>query len=460
MLKWVERVDEAVFETSRGIRPPWGPLLRVLRYPAALIRDWFAGEITVRTMSLAYTTLLSFVPVISFAFVVLKIVGARGNFRYLVFQFFRPMGSYAGELTASVMQFVANMRADVLGAIGIATLGYAVIATIQRVESSFQFVWRIERPRSLVRRCAEYAIVMVAGPVLIAAAIGVLANAKAQLTLQIGAPLLGRLLPDAIVTLAFLAMYLWIPNARVQFRAALTGALAAGVVWALLSKAFTAFIFFSTQLLAIYTGFAIVVVTLIWVYYSWLILLFGAQLAFYVQYPQYLRHGQSQIELSGAARDGAGLSAIYWIGRDWIGRDRASHGRAWTADRIAAQLEVPRGALDPVLAGLQQAGLIETSKDDGFVPKRPLDQIRLFDVFDALRQPQVGRYRAAVRAAAPCALLLAQIDAGARSRLADLTLQDLISGELDRGPEAARSAAQSARESPQESLPGDRHFIE
>jgi membrane protein len=325
------------------------------------------------------------------------------------------------------MQFVANMRVDVLGVIGIATLAYTVIVTIQRVESSFQFVWRIERPRSLARRCAEYAIVMVAGPILIAAAVGVLASAKAQRTLQLGAPLLGDLLPDSIVALAFLAMYLLIPNARVRFRAALTGALAAGVIWALVSKAFTAFILFSTQLLAIYTGFAIVVATLIWVYLSWLILLFGAQLVFYVQYPQYLQHGQSQIELAGTAREGAGLSAIYWIGRD-----RGPPMRGWTADGIAAELEVPSGALDSVLAALERAGLIEKTEDESFVPRRALDQIRLIDVFDALRQPQIGRYCVAVRPAAPCIELLAKIDAGARSRLSGLTLQDLVAGNLNR----------------------------
>ena len=436
MFKWVARVDEAIFVSSRSMAPPWGPVLRVLRYPAALTRDWFDGEISVRAMSLAYTTLLSIVPVISFAFVILKVVGARGNLEFAVYQFFQPMGSYAAELTTSVMQFVANMRADVLGAIGVATLAYTVIVTIQRVESSFQFVWRIERPRSLARRVAEYAAVMVAGPILIAGAVGVLASAKAQQTLQVGAPLLKVLLPDAIVTLAFLATYLLIPNARVQFRAALVGALAAGVVWSLVSKIFSGLIFFSTQLLEIYTGFAIIVATLIWAYLSWLILLFGAQLAFYVQYPQYLRHGQSQIELTGAARDGAGLSSMYFIGRD-----RGPQNRGWTVDAIASALEVPSGALDSVLAALERAGLIEKLADESFVPKRPLDQIRLNDVFDALRQPQIGRYRVAVQVAPPCVELLAQIDAGARSRLSGLTLKDLVIGEQRQDPQLPRAGA-------------------
>ena len=69
-----------------------------------------------------------------------------------------------------------------------------------------------------------------------------------------------------------------------EFRAALIGGVTAGVVWALVGKVFTAFIVYSSRVVAIYTGFAIVLTTLIWVYLSWLILLIGAQLAFYCNF--------------------------------------------------------------------------------------------------------------------------------------------------------------------------------
>ena len=74
----------------------------------------------------------------------------------------------------------------------------------------------------------------------------------------------------------------------------------AGVIWALVGQAFTAFIVYSSRMVAIYTGFAIVLTTLIWVYLSWLILLIGAQLAFYVQFPQYLRTAASRSRSTAA----------------------------------------------------------------------------------------------------------------------------------------------------------------
>jgi membrane protein len=58
----------------------------------ALIRDWLGGEINIRAMSLAYTTLLSLVPLMVFSFAILKGLGARGDLQFILHEFFRPVG--------------------------------------------------------------------------------------------------------------------------------------------------------------------------------------------------------------------------------------------------------------------------------------------------------------------------------------------------------------------------------
>ena len=114
MVNWLDGLEELLFQKSRTMDPPWGPVLRRLRYPVALIRDWLDGEINIRAMSLAYTTLLSLVPLMVFGLSVLKGLGARGDRRILLHEFFRPMGSAGTQLTETVMQFVTNMRGELL----------------------------------------------------------------------------------------------------------------------------------------------------------------------------------------------------------------------------------------------------------------------------------------------------------------------------------------------------------
>jgi membrane protein len=417
MVHWLERLEDGLFQKSRSMGPPWGATLRWLRYPAALIRDWLSGDFSIRAMSLAYTTLLSLVPLMVFSFAILKGLGAHADLRLIVHEFFRPVGSAATQLTESVMQFVSNMRGELIGSIGLAFLVYTVITTIQKVETSFNFVWRVGRRRSFGRRFTEYLTLMILGPILLAVALGLLGSAEnspvarwlyavAPFAAILGA--IGRILPYAIVTLVFTCMYAFIPNTRVQFRAALIGGVATGIIWALVGKVFTAVIVYSSQLVAVYSGFAIVLTTLIWVYLSWLILLIGAQLAFYVQFPQYLRHGQQTIELTGSDREQAGLSIMYLIGRDY----RAGK-RYWTADRLAAELDVPSIALAPVLARLE----------------RDPEGILLADIVDAVRTLQIGRLTIEVHGVTTAAQVTREVEAAVRERLGTRTLKDLIAAK-------------------------------
>jgi membrane protein len=368
-----------------------------------------------------------------FSFAILKGLGARGDLRFIVQEFFRPVGSAATQLTESVMQFVANMRGELLGSIGLAFLVYTVITTIQKVETSFNFVWRVGRPRSFGRRFAEYLSVMILGPILLAVAIGLMGTAEhspfAQ-RLQAVAPfavmlgLLGQIAPYVIVTAVFTFMYSFIPNTQVQFRAALIGGVTAGIMWALVGKAFTAVILYSSQLVAVYTGFAIVLTTLIWVYLSWLILLIGAQLAFYVQFPQYLRHGQKAIELTASDREQAGLSIMYLIGRDY-----GTGKRYWDTGRLAAELDVPSIALVPVLARLERAGLIVATEKELFVPGREPEGMLLADIVDAVRTLQIGRLTIEVHGATSAAQVMREVEAAVRERLGTRSLKDLIAAK-------------------------------
>ena len=430
MFKWFETIEDGLFTGSRSMPPPWGPVLRVARYPAALIRDWLRGEITVRAMSLAYTTLLSIVPLLVFSFAILKSLGARGDLKFIISQFFAPMGGAADQLTESVLQFVRNMRSDLLGAIGLIFLVYTVITTIQKVETSFNFLWRVDQPRSFLRRFTEYLAVMILGPILLAVALGLLASAeRSPFALWVDGiePLawilsaVGKILPYVIVTIIFTFMYVFIPNTKVQMRAALIGGITSGIVWALVGKVFTAFIVYASSLVAIYTGFAIVLTTLIWVYLSWLILLIGAQLAFYLQFPQYLRHGQEAFELTGRDREQVALSIMYLVGRDY-----AAGKGSWSAHELAAQLDIPSIALAPVLRCLEQNGLLLATERERFVPGRDIGTIGLAEIFEVVRALHSGRLAIAIHSVGPAVALLNEVESSIEQPLKSRTLKNFI----------------------------------
>src|SRR5580692_4757413 len=352
-----------------------GATLRVLRYPYAVLRDLSRGQINLRAMSLVYTTLLSVIPLLAFTFAVLKIFGARRDLEPVVFEFFRPLGTVAAqELTVRVLQFASRVSSGVVGSVGLVLLAWTLVGTIKKIEDSLNFLWHVEQPRSFARRVAEYTALLIAAPVILVGFVGLLHTAVATGPVQevVHLPLLQRLrgvglqlAPFAMVTAFFTALYMMIPNTRVTWRAALTGAVVGGALWVVTGKFFTAFVVYSTRLTLVYAGFAIVVAALLWTYFGWLILLAGAQLSFYVQNPSYLRLGLQVLRLSSVELEELALKLMYLVGRAHV-----SGGERWTVNRLATELGLPGIAVAQMTSTLERDGLLVVTEWDELVPSR------------------------------------------------------------------------------------------
>lgn len=406
-------------------------VLRLLSYPYAVIRDLAGGEINLRAMGLVYTTLLSLVPLIAFSFAILKIFGAHRGLEPIVYEFFRPVGGdAAAELTGKVMQFADSVSSGVVGSLGLALLAWTLLGTIRKVEDSFNYLWRVGQARSFGRRIAEYLTLLVVGPLLLVGFIGLSHATLASAPLRTVArmPVLDRLpqilfglSPYAMVMAFFTGLYMFIPNTRVQWKPAVVGAAAAGVLWAAVGKMFTAFVVYSTRLTIVYAGFAFIVAALLWTYLGWVILLAGAQLSFYIQNPTYLRHGLQEVRLSSAELEQLALRLMYLAGHAHL-----SQGRPWTLNRLARELGLPGIAVANMAAALEHAGLVQVSDDSELRCTRDPGRIPVDTVLQVARNQHSG-YAAPRNLPIPSVdRLLSSLDELRRTRCAGLTLKDLI----------------------------------
>jgi membrane protein len=380
-------------EAARGKRP-FARALRLGGYPYAVIRDLIRGEMSLRAMGLVYATLLSTIPLLAFVFALLKSVGAHRDLKPFVFDFFRPIGPNAAQVTNEVMGFAAGVSGGLVGAVGFALLLWTLLGTLTKVEASFNFVWHVERPRSLPRRVAAYTALLLIAPVMLVALIALSKSALASPGVQYVArlPLGSRLLesglalsPYVTVTAVFTILYLIVPNTSVRLRPALLGALAAGVAWAALGGAFTTLFVASARLMIVYAGFAIVVEALLWTYFGWLILLAGAQLAFYIQNPNYLRLGFAELRLSSIEQERLAIEVMYLIGRT-----RRGGGPVWTPDALTHALGLPGIAVERVVRALEDARLLAAGKGGALEPARDLEGISVRAILEAARHMRSG----------------------------------------------------------------------
>jgi membrane protein len=200
----------------------------------------------------------------------------------------------------------------------------------------------------------------------------------------------GNLVPYLLVCLAFTFIYIFIPNTRVNFRAALVGGVIAGILWKTIGWGFAEFIATSSKYAAIYSSFAIGILLLIWLYISWLVLLVGSQIAFYVQHPKFMTLQRVQFVLSNRLRERLALQVMYLIGYNY------SHNRPpWDLARLVEQLELPDEPVHRILRLLTDAGyLIEIASEDPpvYLPMHDLASIRLVDMLADVRAAGESRF--------------------------------------------------------------------
>jgi len=398
MSELLRRIREHLWDNTAIARYPQR-LIAVARLLFVLLRDLLEGQLSMRAMSLVYTTLLSIVPLLALSFSVLKALGAHNSLEPMLLEFLRPLGAQAETLTANIIGFVENIRVGVLGSVGVLLLLWAAVSLIQKVEAAFNFIWRIERPRPLSQRLGEYFAVLTGGPLVVFLALGATAsvlNSEVMMRIASIEPfglmiyLITRLLPYVLIVGAFTFLYGFMPNTRVRWSAAATGGLVAGLLWQSGSAAFASFVAGATNYNAIYSGFAILIFLLIWLHLGWLILLIGCQLAFYVQHPEHLKPVRTPALLSPRETEFLALTIMSIVGERFI---RGEPGL--TQEQLSLKLDAEPDHVARVVDILVYHGLLAESGHDRtqLIPGIDLDSVELSRLWRLIRAglgPQPG----------------------------------------------------------------------
>jgi membrane protein len=431
----LSRIERHVWGASDAARPRWQVhALRFVRTVLILGRDLAMGQLTLRGMSLVYTTLLSIVPLLALSFSVLKAFGVRNQLEPMLLSLLEPMGAEGIEMAHRIAGFIENMNVGVLGAVGLALLLYTAISLMQKIEESLNYIWHIPQPRGLGERFSRYLSVLLVGPILVFSALGLTASVMnmeaVQKLLEIGTlgqivELAGRLVPYLLVIGAFTFIYLFIPNARVRIGPALVGGTVGGIAWQTAGWLFATFVASSGKYTAIYSGFAIVLLFMIWLYVSWLVLLFGASVAFYIQHPEYLYLGSGEPRLSNRMRERLALSAMHLVAARFLAGERAPELGEFT--RL---LGVPGHVLDTVLDALQTRQLVLLTQDEPprYLPGRDPSLITVMQVLDAVRSAGEARFLSpgAMPAPAQVERVLHDAKTAVESAVGELSLRDLV----------------------------------
>ena len=318
-----------------------------------------------------------------------------------------PNGAYFNPVTWVLDSAEANADPKKLGLAGMIFILTTALGLIWNIESSFNAIWGVRTSRSWYRMFSDYVMVLLLLPILVAGVLSVSAALQSPVVM-------GRLGPFAsllrgtqylVIWTAFAALYFVVPNTRVRFRYALLGGVVAGTLWVWLSGAYISSQVMVSRYGVIYSTFALFPLFLMWIYFSWMLVLFGAELTFAYQNEKTFAMERLAAGASHAYREALGLRAMLEVSHRFDGGQGAFEPAA-----AAEQWGVPTRLLNETLATLEDTGLVRRCAMEPvtYQPGRSIDKIRVCDVVAALRL--AGRDPSALRQDPALAPLLAAIN--------------------------------------------------
>jgi membrane protein len=292
------------------------------------------------------------------------------------------------RLVETINSFINKTNSQTLGLTGTVLLIFAAISMLSSIESTFNDIWGVTQGRSWFSRVVQYWAVISLGPVLLVLAAGLASGTHFKSTQQflervpgIGS-ILFHLLPVIILSVAFAVFYRLMPNTRVRWGAALAGGFVGGILWHLNSIASVLYVSRWVTNSRVYGSLAAIPVFMVGLYFSWLILLFGAQVAYaYQNRDAYLQDKQAD-NVNQRGREFIAMRLMECIGQRFQ-RALPPVGIA----EIAHALAVPTRLVQQIIEPLQSARLVaEVAGDESaFAPARPLESINCHDILLALR---------------------------------------------------------------------------
>lgn len=258
-----------------------GRLFRLVRLSLARFSEDRCQRVAA---ALSFTTILSLVPLLTVGISAFSMFSGfeawTERFQDLIYDNFVPA---AGDAVSRHLRgFVQN--AGRLTTVGLVFLLFASLVALSTIEDAFNDIWRVERGRSLIQRILVYWAVLSLGPLLIVASLSLSSYLLSLEFVSETAMLKGALrwmltlVPFALELLAFLLLYVAVPNWNVPMRAALVGALFAAVLFEIAKRLFALYLLAFGSYEAIYGALATIPIFLIWVYLSWFIVLLGVEL--------------------------------------------------------------------------------------------------------------------------------------------------------------------------------------
>ncbi len=382
---------------EKGLSRSKAFFIRALKILLLAIRGYQRDQCVMRASALTFYSVLSVVPVIALFFGIAKGFGFDKKLQAQLLVKF----SGQTDVLLKVFEFSNSMlqktKGGVIAGIGIALLFWSVVKVLGHIEDSFNTIWKVEKPRTIARKCTDYLSLAIVCPIIFIMSSSLTVTMVSQLKSIAGelsqwglpsAPILVLLntIPFVLIWVLFAFIFIYMPNTRVRLKAGFVAAVAAGTAYQATQWAYISFQVGVAKANAIYGSFAALPLFLMWLQLSWLIILMGSEISFAVQNVD--THGFHEGSENVSPHHKKILSLL--VAR-LVLQNFSAGEKPLTTSRIVSALDMPSLLVHRILADFSAAGFfseVKTERDEeaAYQPARDIRGITVKTVLDALEQ--------------------------------------------------------------------------
>jgi membrane protein len=366
---------------------PLAWVLRGLRILFYIFDEFVKDKCLQAAASLAYTTLLSLVPLAAISLAIFsRFKFSQESVQNFLMQYLLPATSFQQVVMENIEKFARNTAA--LSILGGLFLAFTAVALLNTVEGSFNSIWRVTERRSLLSKFTAFWSVITFSPILIGASLVFTSRFY-----RVG--LVGSLLQNELVrstinyVLPFLLIWgviffaYWIlPHTKVKVLPAIVGAIIATALFTCARWGFGIYVTKYARFNQIYGILGTMPAFLMWIYISWVIVLFGTEITFTLQY-----HRLDPQEKGKSPGDPRYIP--YYGVRAVLALRDHFHGRKGPLSPVALakNLNITYELADEILFTLRKTNIAASvdAAREKFLPARDLDQVTLKEIVEAMQ---------------------------------------------------------------------------
>ncbi len=379
--KTIDKLSAAIKYCVSGVwdDPRRTTKVRLVRTLNLSVNSFLDRGLQIKSMALTYSTILSLVPALALLVAIGRGFGLQNSLQEQLFNFFPSQKQAISAALGFVDSYLNEATQGVFVGIGLIFLLWTVISLLSYIEDAFNTIWDVQKERSIFQKITDYIAICLLIPILMICSSGVSIFMSTTIQDNLHLPFLTPLVnisleaaPVVLCWLAFSLSFLLIPNTKVSIKyAAISGAICA-VAFQILQMLFLNGQIYVSKYNAIYGSFAFLPLMLIWLQFSWLLILSGCVLTYSLQNVFTFNFNGNSNSLSINGVHSIALIVMAVISKRFINQEKPL-----TMVEIASEYNLPIRVVTRIIEKLHKAGLIYTVKlKDGVDGETPALEVK------------------------------------------------------------------------------------